>query len=238
MEDQKQNDLVYVVEQVQKYSIGTGSSHPDFKKNTFEAIQMLWACRENDQYLAYHGGNSFKLKELIGESEREIVSENAKKHNVQIPETDDFIPHGLLTDIVNAARQKALRLPKVVCSDDEGIEYCKSHPEAYRLKRTFPDKTGHFEKFFNIYTIDGEEERKRADSVTHGLYVIGSVLPHIIEGTVHEEQLKVITRPDSYTGSMSLSRIPILQDPISSASELVKRFSSERYERFQKAIKG
>jgi len=153
------------------------------------AASVLWTLREHPHYLSYPNATEQKLSDLLGaiptdpkvigvidrgggegsvddlySYSRLAQSEDyggEKGTAVRIPEMDDLVRQGMLTDVVSAAGRKVLH---------EAMEA----PHYKRLNETLATRVGISVEELQQYSVA---------RLNYGLYTIGYLLPHMKVGS-------------------------------------------------------
>ena len=153
------------------------------------AASVLWTLRDHPHYLSYPNATEQKLSDLLGAmpNEPKIIGalergrgegkiddlygysrlaqseeyNDKKGTTVKIPEMDDMVRRGLLTDIVSVTGKKIL---------SEAMRA----PHYERLNEIMAERAGVSVEDLRQYSIA---------RLNYGLYTIGFLLPHMKDGT-------------------------------------------------------
>ncbi len=196
--NKKLEDLGYFIAHAFHHAVSGQSESPRFREFYRRTTKMLWDERGNPEYRVLNEERIDLLRNLLGISNWEgpqsleiqnIVQGNSKgwrflvKSHLLIPNLEDEVEAGLLTDIVNASRRELegihLNFGYFDSKDLKDLE-----KSGYALGETFKPN------WHSLVPVNEEKakiERCQKDLITDSLYAIGFAFPEFASAITYSD---------------------------------------------------
>jgi len=238
------NLMFYALRQNFKYICNPvgDNTHPRLSHELIKMPQLIWAIRNNPEFLAYHDGEEVKVADAIGlelpegtifpnEAESEFNAEfrNYRFPNIELPGIQEKTKRGLLTDAVLAFRNKLMNVPYRTANKENAEAFAKygDRVEPCRLKG--------FEGLFEVYPT---KSLRPLNNAAIKFYTWGGIANHAdYEGlNAYSSNIAQLVEPKEGDVLGEKYAIPVIANKKAELSELVRVFAPQRIERFNRAL--